>query len=107
MFFLGKEHHFCRQARRGQGNRFRFEFTPHPFPGVDAAPHLPAGILSPYNDGERGAVIDGFRQHPTLQNVRRGCGQLLSPRHYTYRIHTSRLRFAAKLDSISAGKTKE
>ncbi len=27
---------------------------------VSAAPHLPAGILSPYSDGERGAVIDGF-----------------------------------------------
>ncbi|TIS89044.1 MAG: hypothetical protein E5W88_22655, partial [Mesorhizobium sp.] len=31
------------------------------------APHLPAGILSPYRDGERGAC-------------RRHCGQLLSPR---------------------------
>ncbi|TIU30848.1 MAG: hypothetical protein E5W38_17975, partial [Mesorhizobium sp.] len=32
---------------------------------VGAAPHLPAGILSPYSDGERGALIDGFanRQH--------------------------------------------
>ncbi|RVD52031.1 hypothetical protein EN750_29545 [Mesorhizobium sp. M7A.F.Ca.ET.027.03.2.1] len=27
---------------------------------VSAAPHLPAGILSPYSDGERGAIIDGF-----------------------------------------------
>ncbi|RWO23120.1 MAG: hypothetical protein EOS09_18615 [Mesorhizobium sp.] len=27
---------------------------------VCAAPHLPAGILSLYSDGERGAVIDGF-----------------------------------------------
>ncbi|TPM40825.1 hypothetical protein FJ967_05705 [Mesorhizobium sp. B2-3-4] len=25
-----------------------------------AAPHLPAGILSRYRDGERGAVVDGF-----------------------------------------------
>ncbi|TGV12685.1 hypothetical protein EN816_17100 [Mesorhizobium sp. M8A.F.Ca.ET.173.01.1.1] len=25
-----------------------------------AAPHLPAGILSPYSDGERGAVVAGF-----------------------------------------------
>jgi hypothetical protein len=30
---------------------------------VRAAPHLPAGILSPYRDGERGAVIDGFANH--------------------------------------------
>ena len=28
--------------------------------GVCAAPHLPAGILSPYSDGERDAVIDDF-----------------------------------------------
>ncbi|RUW34439.1 MULTISPECIES: hypothetical protein [unclassified Mesorhizobium] len=27
---------------------------------IGAAPHLPAGILSPYSDGERGAVIAGF-----------------------------------------------
>ena len=27
---------------------------------VSAAPHLPAGILSPYRDGERGAVAYGF-----------------------------------------------
>jgi len=27
---------------------------------VGAAPHLPAGIPSPYSDGERGAVIDDF-----------------------------------------------
>jgi len=31
--------------------------------GVGAAPHLPAGILSPYRDGERGAVIAGFASH--------------------------------------------
>ncbi|TIQ18270.1 MAG: hypothetical protein E5X51_26740 [Mesorhizobium sp.] len=31
-----------------------------PFPGVGAAPHLPAGILSPYSDGERDAVVAGF-----------------------------------------------
>ncbi|TIQ23271.1 MAG: hypothetical protein E5X51_03590 [Mesorhizobium sp.] len=27
---------------------------------VCAAPHLPAGILSPYSDGERGAIVDDF-----------------------------------------------
>jgi len=31
-----------------------------PIASVCAAPHLPAGILSPYSDGERGALIDGF-----------------------------------------------
>ncbi|TPL91636.1 hypothetical protein FJ948_14495 [Mesorhizobium sp. B2-3-12] len=30
---------------------------------VGAAPHLPAGILSPYRDGERDAVIDDFANH--------------------------------------------
>ncbi|PBB92024.1 hypothetical protein CK215_13880 [Mesorhizobium sp. WSM3864] len=25
-----------------------------------ASPHLPAGILSPYSDGERGALVDDF-----------------------------------------------
>jgi zinc protease len=30
---------------------------------VGAAPHLPAGILSPYRDGERDAVITGFANH--------------------------------------------
>ncbi|TJV97963.1 MAG: hypothetical protein E5W97_32095 [Mesorhizobium sp.] len=29
-------------------------------PDAGAAPHLPAGILSPYRDGERGAPIAGF-----------------------------------------------
>ncbi|RWP26942.1 MAG: hypothetical protein EOR03_31415 [Mesorhizobium sp.] len=28
-----------------------------------AAPHLPAGILSPYSDGERDALFDGFANH--------------------------------------------
>ncbi|RWD28487.1 MAG: hypothetical protein EOS33_17730 [Mesorhizobium sp.] len=27
---------------------------------MGAAPHLPAGVPSPYSDGERGAVTDGF-----------------------------------------------
>jgi hypothetical protein len=37
---------------------------------VCAAPHLPAGILSPYSDGEGGALIDGFANHRALQNIR-------------------------------------
>ncbi|TIX14923.1 MAG: hypothetical protein E5V41_17380, partial [Mesorhizobium sp.] len=28
-----------------------------------AAPHLPAGTLSPYSDGERGALIAAFANH--------------------------------------------
>ncbi|TPK90306.1 hypothetical protein FJ548_08105 [Mesorhizobium sp. B2-4-17] len=35
---------------------------------VGAAPHLPAGILSPYSDGERGARRR-FRQSPTLKGA--------------------------------------
>ncbi|RWA80566.1 MAG: hypothetical protein EOQ30_22455 [Mesorhizobium sp.] len=31
-----------------------------PLSDVGAAPHLPAGVLSPYSDGERGAFIEGF-----------------------------------------------
>ncbi|WP_245430596.1 hypothetical protein [Mesorhizobium sp. WSM3868] len=31
--------------------------------GEGAAPHLPAGILSPYSDGEREAFIFGFANH--------------------------------------------
>ncbi|TPI30319.1 hypothetical protein FJW08_14425 [Mesorhizobium sp. B3-2-1] len=34
------------------------------FSDASAAPHLPAGILSPYRDGERGAIIDGFANFP-------------------------------------------
>jgi len=52
---------------------------------VSAAPHLPAGILSPYSDGERGAVVAAFANPSALQEKRRRCGQLLSPRHYTGR----------------------
>ncbi len=33
------------------------------FGHVSAAPHLPAGILSPYRDGERGALANGFANH--------------------------------------------
>ncbi|RWE71368.1 MAG: hypothetical protein EOS63_32620 [Mesorhizobium sp.] len=33
------------------------------FLGVSAAPHLPAGILSPYSDGERDAVAGDFANH--------------------------------------------
>ncbi|MER8866131.1 hypothetical protein NKI19_20870 [Mesorhizobium sp. M0751] len=31
--------------------------------GVGAAPHLPAGILSPYSDGERGAFAGDFANY--------------------------------------------
>ncbi|RVD11075.1 hypothetical protein EN749_30410, partial [Mesorhizobium sp. M7A.F.Ca.ET.027.02.1.1] len=41
-------------------------------------PHLPAGILSPYSDGERDAGIDGFANHQPLQG-KDGAGVAASP----------------------------
>ena len=38
---------------------------------VSAAPHLPAGILSPYRDGERGALANGFANR---QRCKKGAG---------------------------------
>ncbi|TPK07989.1 hypothetical protein FJ872_23535 [Mesorhizobium sp. B2-5-9] len=49
-------------------------------PGAGAAPHLPAGILSPYSDGERGHCHRRFRQSPTLNRRRdRNCPFLPVP----------------------------
>ncbi|SIT55113.1 hypothetical protein BQ8794_200116 [Mesorhizobium prunaredense] len=36
---------------------------------VGAAPHLPAGILSPYSDGERGALIHDFANYPRCRKA--------------------------------------
>ncbi|RWA81436.1 MAG: hypothetical protein EOQ30_19960 [Mesorhizobium sp.] len=47
--------------------------------GVGAAPHPPAGILSPYSDGERDAVAVDFANRKRRRKKRRGCGQLPSP----------------------------
>ncbi|TIQ25156.1 MAG: hypothetical protein E5X54_31555, partial [Mesorhizobium sp.] len=43
------------------------------------APHLPAGILSPYRDGERGRCHRRFRQAPALQEGRQRCGKPFLP----------------------------
>jgi hypothetical protein len=43
---------------------------------VSAAPHLPAGILSPYSDGERGALTKGFANH---QRRKMGASVAASP----------------------------
>ncbi|TIQ28207.1 MAG: hypothetical protein E5X48_31755 [Mesorhizobium sp.] len=48
-------------------------------PTFGAAPHLPAGILSPYSDGERGALIAAFANHQRCRKRRRGRGQPLLP----------------------------
>ncbi|TGV08213.1 hypothetical protein EN816_34190 [Mesorhizobium sp. M8A.F.Ca.ET.173.01.1.1] len=37
------------------------------------------GILSPYSDGERNAVIDGFANFQRCKRRRRGCVQFLLP----------------------------
>ncbi|AEH90151.1 hypothetical protein FJ976_26480 [Mesorhizobium sp. B1-1-9] len=41
-----------------------------------AAPHLPAGILSPYRDGERGALANAFANH---RRYKKGAGIAASP----------------------------
>ncbi|RUW20109.1 hypothetical protein EOA38_33685 [Mesorhizobium sp. M1E.F.Ca.ET.041.01.1.1] len=73
-----------------------------PFSRAGAAPHLPAGILSPYSDGERGAVIAGFRQLPTSQEGRRGCGQPLLPVTIRGEVPGRAMRGSADFDSWCA-----
>ncbi|BCG77617.1 hypothetical protein MesoLj113b_11590 [Mesorhizobium sp. 113-3-3] len=45
---------------------------------VGAAPHLPAGILSPYRDGERGALI-AFANHRRCRKNAEVAGSSLLP----------------------------
>ncbi|RUU08313.1 hypothetical protein EOD10_28910 [Mesorhizobium sp. M7A.T.Ca.TU.009.01.3.2] len=46
-------------------------FWPCPYPSdASAAPHLPAGILSPYSDGERGALASDFANSSTARDKR-------------------------------------
>ncbi|TPK82323.1 hypothetical protein FJ548_20785 [Mesorhizobium sp. B2-4-17] len=46
---------------------------------VSAAPHLPAGILSPYSDGERGAFIAAFATHQRCRTGARDAANSLLP----------------------------
>ncbi|TIQ23820.1 MAG: hypothetical protein E5X51_00030 [Mesorhizobium sp.] len=46
---------------------------------ADAAPHCPAGHFSPYRDGEK-TPSSPVSPIANLQEGRRHCGQLLSPR---------------------------
>jgi zinc protease len=46
---------------------------------VGAAPHLPAGILSPYNDGERDAVAAGFANHQRFRKSAEGAVSFFLP----------------------------
>ncbi|TIP82951.1 MAG: hypothetical protein E5X63_23065, partial [Mesorhizobium sp.] len=57
------------------GNRF----SPSSPSGVCAAPHLPAGILSPYSDGERGALIDAFANHQRCRTSAKAADSPFSP----------------------------
>ncbi|TIT63368.1 MAG: hypothetical protein E5W90_26865 [Mesorhizobium sp.] len=50
---------------------------------VRAAPHLPFGILSPYRDGERGAVTADFANHQRPKRRRRGRGRCPADRWVT------------------------
>ncbi|TIM77345.1 MAG: hypothetical protein E5Y58_04190, partial [Mesorhizobium sp.] len=57
-----------------QDNRFSLGRWPLK-PSVCAAPHLPAGILSPYRDGERGALVTDFANH---RRRKKGAGVAVS-----------------------------
>ncbi|TPN36213.1 hypothetical protein FKO01_09660 [Mesorhizobium sp. B2-3-3] len=46
---------------------------------VGAAPHLPAGILSPYSDGERGLSSMVSPIAGVVRNSAKGCGQPVLP----------------------------
>ncbi|TPM26060.1 hypothetical protein FJ958_20455 [Mesorhizobium sp. B2-3-5] len=46
---------------------------------VGAAPHLPAGILSPYRDGERGTFIAAFANDQRCRTGARDAASLLLP----------------------------
>ncbi|PBB92254.1 hypothetical protein CK215_10470 [Mesorhizobium sp. WSM3864] len=48
-------------------------------PDFGAAPHLPAGILSPYSDGERGALIGGFANRQRCKRSASGAPSPLLP----------------------------
>ncbi|TGP21918.1 hypothetical protein EN827_19165 [Mesorhizobium sp. M1D.F.Ca.ET.184.01.1.1] len=60
-------------ARGGKSGRFGQRPS---FVSVGAAPHLPAGILSPYSDGERGSLAVDFAN---LQRCREDTSVAASP----------------------------
>ena len=72
---------------------------------VCAAPHLPAGILSPYSDGERGAVIDGFANHHRSEEGRPHCGQPLLPVSIRGEVPGRAMSGGADSDSYSSRKS--
>ncbi|TIQ27983.1 MAG: hypothetical protein E5X48_32040 [Mesorhizobium sp.] len=48
-------------------------------PDAGAAPHLPAGILSPYSDGERGALVADFANRQRCRKSAGAAAGLLLP----------------------------
>jgi zinc protease len=54
---------------------FGLEFLTH----GGAAPHLPTGILSPYRNGERNAVIAGFANHQRLKHGAEAAASVFLP----------------------------
>ncbi|PAP92771.1 hypothetical protein CIT31_26125 [Mesorhizobium wenxiniae] len=66
-------HVFSRPTRAGIAGRTGQSFH------AGAAPHLPAGILSPYSDGERSALIDGVADHQRYRMSTKGRHQPRPP----------------------------
>ncbi|RUW65263.1 hypothetical protein EOA31_34090 [Mesorhizobium sp. M4B.F.Ca.ET.049.02.1.2] len=64
-----------------------------------AAPHLPAGILSPYRDGERGALVAGFAKHRHCRKSAEVAASSFSPSLYGEKVPEGRMRGSADFDS--------
>ncbi|TIW21123.1 MAG: hypothetical protein E5V65_06725 [Mesorhizobium sp.] len=62
---------------------------------------MPAGILSPYSDGERGRSHQWFRQYRTLQEKAPRCGQPLLPVTIRGEVPDRAMRGSANLDNRS------
>ncbi|RWB10736.1 MAG: hypothetical protein EOQ40_34825, partial [Mesorhizobium sp.] len=73
---------------------------------VCAAPHLPAGILSPYSDGERGALIARFTNHQRCTGQRQGCGQPFLPVTIRGEMPGRAMRGGADVDSWHLARSR-
>ena len=71
----------------------------HSFPGVGAAPHLPAGILSPYSNGERGTLIAGFANRQRRKKGAEAAASPFSPSLYGEKCPGRAMRGGADFDS--------
>ncbi|RAZ92668.1 hypothetical protein DPM33_01940 [Mesorhizobium hawassense] len=75
-------------------------------PKLGAAPHLPAGIFSPYSDGEKGRCCRRFRQSPTLQEKRRRSKQPLLPVTIRGEVPGRAMRGSADVHAIGPAEIK-